>query len=71
MQASASLGRFVGPLLGGWLLAFNTRQTPEFGKTPFWTGSGLLVVSLVLTTIVPVRPSFTREEALSGEASKK
>ena len=61
MQASASLGRFFGPLLGGWLLAFNSRRTPEFGKTPFWTGTVLLIVSLVLTTMVPVRQPNTQE----------
>jgi multidrug resistance protein len=68
MQACASLGRFVGPLLGGWLLAFNTRRTPEFGKAPFWIGSALLIVSLVLTTMVSVRRPDTREEGLPGEA---
>jgi MFS family permease len=68
MQACASLGRFVGPLLGGWLLAFNTRRTPEFGKAPFWIGSALLIVSLVLTTMVSVRRADTREEGLPGEA---
>jgi MFS transporter, DHA1 family, tetracycline resistance protein len=52
MQACASLGRFVGPLLGGWLLAFNPRRTPAFGKTPFWISSALLIVALVLTTTV-------------------
>jgi MFS transporter, DHA1 family, tetracycline resistance protein len=52
MQASASLGRFFGPLLGGWLLVLNTRRTPEFGKAPFWISSALLVVSLILTTMV-------------------
>jgi DHA1 family tetracycline resistance protein-like MFS transporter len=55
MQASASLGRFFGPLFGGWLLAFNLKRTPDFGKVPFWIGSALLVVSLVLTTTVPMR----------------
>jgi MFS transporter, DHA1 family, tetracycline resistance protein len=64
MQASASLGRFFGPLLGGWLLAFNQRRTPEFGQAPFWSGSALLIVSLILTTMV----SVTREEALPSEA---
>jgi MFS family permease len=68
MQACASLGRFVGPLLGGWLLAFNTRRTPEFGKAPFWIGSALLIVSLILTTMATVRRSDTREERLPGEA---
>ena len=68
MQACASLGRFVGPLLGGWLLAFNPRRTPEFGQAPFWIGSALLIVSLVLTTMVSVRRPDTREEGLPGEA---
>jgi DHA1 family tetracycline resistance protein-like MFS transporter len=68
MQASASLGRFVGPLLGGWLLAFNSRHTPEFGRVPFWISSALLVVSLVLTTTVSVRRPYSPEEALPREA---
>jgi MFS transporter, DHA1 family, tetracycline resistance protein len=67
MQASASLGRFVGPLLGGWLLAFNSRHTPEFGRVPFWIGSALLVFSLVLTTTVSVRRPNSPEEALPRE----
>jgi hypothetical protein len=41
-------------LLGGWLLAFNQRRTPEFGRTPFWIGSALLIVSLILTAMVSV-----------------
>jgi predicted MFS family arabinose efflux permease len=68
MQACASLGRFVGPLLGGWLLALNARSTPEFGKAPFWISSALLMVSLFLTTMLSVRRADTREEGLPGEA---
>jgi MFS transporter, DHA1 family, tetracycline resistance protein len=64
MQASASLGRFIGPLLGGWLLAFNARRTPDFGKVPFWTGGVLLVVSLLVTTMVSVRQKSEPEEGL-------
>jgi DHA1 family tetracycline resistance protein-like MFS transporter len=60
MQASASLGRFFGPLLGGWLLGFNSRRTPEFGKAPFWVGGALLIVSIVLTTMVPVHDPAER-----------
>jgi MFS transporter, DHA1 family, tetracycline resistance protein len=63
MQASASLGRFFGPLLGGWLLAFNQRRTPEFGRAPFWIGSALLIVSLILTATV----SVAREKPLPSE----
>ncbi len=68
MQASASLGRFFGPPLGGWLLAFNSRRTLEFGKAPFWIASALLLVSLVLTTMVSVRQPDTREAVLPGGA---
>src|ERR1700722_446300 len=64
MQSAASLGRFSGPLLGGWLVAFNAKGTPDFGKTPFWTGSSLLLVSLFLTTMVSVRPLPMGEKAL-------
>jgi len=55
MQACASLGRFFGPLIGGWTLAFNPRHTLDFGKAPFWISSALLIVSLVLTTRVSTR----------------
>jgi len=68
MQACASLGRFFGPLIGGWFLAFNPRRTLDFGKAPFWISSALLVVSLVLTTMVSVRRSDTGETALPSEA---
>jgi DHA1 family tetracycline resistance protein-like MFS transporter len=68
MQASASLGRFLGPLLGGWLLAFNARRTPDFGKAPFWAGSVLLIVSLVLTTMVSVGRSQLGEGGVPSEA---
>jgi len=68
MQASASLGRFIGPLLGGWLLAFNSRRTPDFGKAPFWSGGALLIVSIVLTTMVSVRQLDAQQAGLPGEA---
>ena len=68
MQASASLGRFFGPLLGGWLLAFNSKRTLDFGKAPFWVGSALLIVSLVLTTTVSVRQPDTQNAGLPGES---
>jgi DHA1 family tetracycline resistance protein-like MFS transporter len=61
MQAAASLGRFIGPVLGGWLLTFNLRHSPDFGKAPFWFGGTLLIVSLVLTTLVSVRDPGVQE----------
>ena len=68
MQACASLGRFFGPLIGGWFLVFNPRRTLDFGRAPFWIGGALLIVSFVLTTMVSTRRSDTRETALPSEA---
>lgn len=68
MQACASLGRFFGPLIGGWFLVFNPRRTLDFGKAPFWIGGALLIVSFVLTTMASTRRSDTRETALPSEA---
>jgi DHA1 family tetracycline resistance protein-like MFS transporter len=68
MQACASLGRFFGPVIGGWFLAFNPRRTLDFGKAPFWISSALLVVSFVLTTMVSTRRSDTPETAVPSEA---
>ena len=68
MQACASLGRFFGPLIGGWFLVFNPRRTLDFGKAPFWISGALLVVSLVLTTMVSTRRSDTGEAAVPSEA---
>ena len=68
MQACASLGRFFGPLIGGWFLVFNPRRTLDFGKAPFWISGALLIVSFVLTTMVSTRRSDTRETALPSEA---
>jgi len=64
MQASASLGRFVGPLLGGWLLVLDPSRTPEFGKTPFWFSSALLVVSIILTAMVSTKRKDHMEATL-------
>jgi MFS transporter, DHA1 family, tetracycline resistance protein len=64
MQAAGSLGRCAGPLAGGWLLALNPRHTVDFGKAPFWCGSALLLVALLLVTIAPVRPLNATETAL-------
>jgi DHA1 family tetracycline resistance protein-like MFS transporter len=64
MQAAASLGRCAGPLIGGWLLTLNPRHTEDFGKAPFWCGSALLLVALLLVTIAPVQRLNATETAL-------
>lgn len=49
MQSVASLARIIGPSIGGWLLDQDTkRQMIHFGKTPFWAGSAVMILALVL-----------------------
>ena len=49
MQSSASLARIVGPVLGGILLHYDTiHVAAQFGRTPYWTGSGITLAALGL-----------------------
>lgn len=47
LQSAASLGRTIGPVLGGWLLGFD-RGSPNYGRTPFWVAAGLMAVTLLI-----------------------
>ena len=52
LQGAASLGRGVGPILGGWLLhmdvSADNHPLPHYGRTPFWVAAALMVGTLVL-----------------------
>ncbi|MEZ0386331.1 MAG: MFS transporter, partial [Verrucomicrobium sp.] len=47
LQSSASLGRTIGPVLGGWLLGFD-RGTEHYGRTPFWVAAAFMAVTMVI-----------------------
>ncbi len=48
MQSAASAARIVGPVLGGWLLNLDAASsTAVFGRTPYWTGSGIMTLALL------------------------
>lgn len=49
LQSSASLGRTVGPVLGGWLLGFDRGGT-HYGRTPFWVAAALMAVTLAIAS---------------------
>jgi DHA1 family tetracycline resistance protein-like MFS transporter len=66
MQSGASLGRCLGPILGGWL-ASNARHTLDFGKAPFWTSSAILLISLAVTTTVTAPSATLPKSVLPGE----
>jgi MFS transporter, DHA1 family, tetracycline resistance protein len=58
-QSAASLGRAVGPALGGWLCTLDPLQS--YGRVPLWTAAGLvLIMCFVLSSIAsPNRDAST------------
>lgn len=48
MQSIASLGRMIGPILGGFLLSYDGHHPNiPYGTTAFWTSSAVLVVAII------------------------
>ncbi len=53
MQATASLARIAGPVLGGWLLSHDVASlSAHFGKTPYWTSSAVMLAALAFAIIL-------------------
>lgn len=53
-QSSAALARWVGPAVGGFLLAMDLSHTKEFyARTPLWGGAALVAASVILTLRLP------------------
>ena len=53
MQSAASLARIAGPVLGGWLLNHDAIYLGEqFGRTPYWTGGGVMFVAFALACVL-------------------
>ena len=52
LQSAASLGRGIGPVIGGVLLHLDVSKDghplPHYGRTPFWVSAAFMVVTLVL-----------------------
>ena len=46
MQATSSLGRIAGPLIGGWLLDMDlVHGQIHLGRAPYWTGAVIMLVA--------------------------
>ena len=55
MQASSSLGRIIGPVLGGWMLSMDLlRAQTHYGRAPYWTGAVIMLVACGLTLCIRV-----------------
>jgi DHA1 family tetracycline resistance protein-like MFS transporter len=49
LQSAGSLARWIGPVMGGWLLHFDLHKSAgDYARTPFWVAAGLLVVTFFL-----------------------
>ena len=70
MQSAGSVGRLVGPLLGGWLLMFDLDQPlTRYARTPFFAGAAILLVAFALAFSVrkPIADKVpTRRSRRSG-----
>jgi multidrug resistance protein len=63
MQAAGSLGRWVGPFLGGWLLSHDSLKVAHYGRTPFWAASAIMGVSLLLALRLPTPSALAEQPA--------
>ena len=56
LQSSASLARWIGPVLGGWLLTLDeSGPVANFARTPLWAGSAVLAAAFLLSLWLPRR----------------
>ncbi|MFM8364675.1 MAG: MFS transporter [Verrucomicrobiota bacterium] len=54
LQSAASLARWIGPVLGGWLLSFDEAgPVADFARTPLWAGAAVLAAAFVLSLWLP------------------
>jgi len=53
MQATSSLGRIAGPILGGFLLNLDlARAQMHFGRAPYWTAAVIMLIACGLTLCI-------------------
>jgi len=65
LQSFASLGRAIGPLLGGWLLGLDRGQA-HYGRTPFWVAAFLMLITLVLAAWLRSPQTPSQDPALES-----
>jgi len=55
LQSGGALARWVGPLTGGWLLAFDVaaRSKEHYARSPLWAGAVLVAAAIVFTLMLP------------------
>jgi MFS family permease len=67
MQASGSLGRFLGPLVAMALVGWDTPS--QYGRTPIWVGASLSFVAFCLAVTFPQEKTPPSAAALANPIS--
>ncbi|MEO6054753.1 MAG: MFS transporter, partial [Chthoniobacterales bacterium] len=63
MQSIGSLARWMGPLLAGWLLAFDlVRPLKFYAQTPLWVGAALLGMAFAISFWLPRKQMLAAEQ---------
>ena len=56
MQSLGSLARWIGPVLAGWLLAYDLdKGIDAYARTPFYAAAGFLLLTFILCLRLPER----------------
>lgn len=54
LQSGGALARWVGPAVGGWLLAMDVHRAKQaYAITPLWAGAVLVAASILFTLTLP------------------
>lgn len=68
LQSCGSVGRLLGPLLGGWLLMLDLpRPATDFGRTPYWAAAAILLVGFALAFCFREPAPFALEQTMPLE----
>jgi DHA1 family tetracycline resistance protein-like MFS transporter len=64
MQSTASLGRMIGPIIGGVLLQYDANSGSNFyGISPFWFAAALMVLGVLVSLKLQSSPKNTQFKA--------
>lgn len=66
MSSVASLGRIMGPVLGGWLLSRDALlHVSQYGRSPYWTSGFIMLGALAVAVWLP--KAAPAEAAAAGD----
>ncbi len=63
LQSGGSLGRVVGPILGGWLLTLGPAAGPGYATLALFTSAGVVLLALLVVATLPALKEIGQEPA--------